>query len=190
MGEGAKKVQVLQNDIDRAIRQDSSHCVVATAVARAFPDAVRISVDTQLIRFTHAVTGKRVGYLTPLKVQAYVVAFDAGDPIPPFSFTLGSPVPMRQRTLTDEGKRRQLASHDKRNGKPRKPRKAREVDVTGSVEEKVLVHTPLKTDTSEPDAWTPPPLVFKRRSRQYGMRVLRANQAKGINDQKVRPLLE
>jgi hypothetical protein len=180
MAPGAKKVHVEQHDIDRAVQQDSSHCVVATAVARAFPDAVRITVDTQLIRFTHALTGRRVAYLTPLKVQAYVVAFDAGDPIPPFSFSLSDPVPVRQRQLTDEGKRRQLVSKDKRKGKPANPRKPRPLL-------DAVITQPNTVDASAPDAWRPPPLVFKRRTRQYGMRVLRANQERGYPaDHKIR----
>ena len=186
-GGGARtRVDVSQADIRRAVRQDSSTCVVATAIARTFPDAVRIMVDTQLIRFTHALTGRRVAYLTPVKVQAYVVAFDAGDEIPPFSFWLNNPIPMRQRSLTDEGKRRQLVSRDKRV-KVKQPRKPRAVvlDVADDVIEDGSSSPSAPqgnyVNTSEPDAHRPPPLVFRRRKRTYGMRVLRINQARGVD---------
>lgn len=89
-------IQVTQTDIDKAIVKDSSRCVVATAIARAIPDAKRISVDVQAIRFSSG--GKRHTYLTPPTVAGYVVAFDAKDPIHPFRFTLRSDQHILTRT--------------------------------------------------------------------------------------------
>lgn len=190
------RVDVTQHMIDRAVRQDSSLCVVATAIAHAVDDAVRIMVDTQLIRFTHAVTGQRVAYLTPGKVQAYVIAFDAGDPIPPFSFWLNDPIPMRQRALTDEGKRRareRARAKSKRRRERPQPPTVIEVDtvvhegggLNSPVPELSAVSEgpfnspsdgPTAVNTHGNDAKRTPPLVFKQRKRTYGLRALRINQ--------------
>ena len=53
------KVEVTEEDISKAQRNNSYKCVVAQAIARTIPDATRIEVDTQAIRFTRAETGER-----------------------------------------------------------------------------------------------------------------------------------
>lgn len=97
------EIAVTQADIDRALQSNSSKCVVAQAIARTLPDATRIDVDTQSIRFT--INGERYAYLTPYSVQGYVVGFDAGDEIHPFRFRLyeEQKVAVRQRTRTTAG---------------------------------------------------------------------------------------
>jgi hypothetical protein len=91
-GRGVKvphtEVAVTQEDIDQALRKDSSRCVVATAIARVFPKASRIVVDVHSIKFTDG--PRRYTYLTPPKVMDYIVAFDAGDQLHPFRFRLRS----------------------------------------------------------------------------------------------------
>ena len=79
-------VRVTRDDIDKALVKSSSRCVVATAIARSIPDATRVSVDVQAIRFTSG--GNRHTYLTPPTVAGYVVAFDAGEELRPFRFVL------------------------------------------------------------------------------------------------------
>ena len=61
------EVAVTQEDIDHALRKDSSRCVVATAIARVFPKASRIVVDVHSIKFTDG--PRRYTYLTPPKVM-------------------------------------------------------------------------------------------------------------------------
>jgi hypothetical protein len=97
-------VEVTQDDIDQAEPKDSSRCVVATAVARAFPRASRIQVDVYGIKFT--IGERRHTYLTPPKVHEYIVAFDAGDTIHPFRFSLSDDarVTHRRKLRTDHGK--------------------------------------------------------------------------------------
>jgi hypothetical protein len=56
--------------------------MVADAVKRAFPNAIRIRVDLQTIRWTDPVKQERYIYLTPAQAQQYIIAFDAGDPQP------------------------------------------------------------------------------------------------------------
>lgn len=91
-------IAVTQDDIDRALRRKSGRCVVATAVARSIPDATRVEVDLQTVRFT--ADGERRVYLTPPAASGYVVAFDAGDDIHPFAFKLSE----RQRVNVRQDK--------------------------------------------------------------------------------------
>lgn len=74
------KVQITANEIKNGTACDSHHCMIAKAVQVAYPGAQYIQVDTQSIRFTDLVRGKRYTYLTPRKAQRHIVAFDqAGD---------------------------------------------------------------------------------------------------------------
>jgi hypothetical protein len=97
------EIAVTQADIDRAIQSNSAKCVVAQAIARTLPDAMRIDVDTQTIRFT--MNGERYAYLTPYSVTGYVIAFDAGDEITPFRFRLydDQKIEVRVRRRTPAG---------------------------------------------------------------------------------------
>lgn len=70
-------IKVTQDDINEGVRDQSAHCIVATAIGRQIPDATRISVDVQDIRFT--IGEERLVFPTPRSVAAYVIAFDAGD---------------------------------------------------------------------------------------------------------------
>lgn len=85
---GNVRVQVTEADIAKAEVNSSMRCVVAQAIARTMPDATRIDVDVQTVRWSQA--GERKVYLTPYSVAGYVIAFDAGDPIEPFTFVLRS----------------------------------------------------------------------------------------------------
>lgn len=106
---GYKIIEVGQADIEKAVTKDSAHCVVAQALARTFPDARSIGVDANTIRFTrgHGETSKRYTYATPSAVYQYVVAFDAGDEIHPFTFRLydDQRFIVRRRRTTDLGKK-------------------------------------------------------------------------------------
>jgi hypothetical protein len=46
-------VPVTQEHIDGAMARNSSHCATAVAIQQAIPDARRVAVDLQTIRFTH-----------------------------------------------------------------------------------------------------------------------------------------
>jgi hypothetical protein len=93
---------------------------VAQAIARTLPDATRIEVDTQTIRFS--MNGQRYAYLTPYQVTGYVIAFDAGEEIEPFKFQLREDkrVPIRTKGQnTAAGKARQKASRRRHTAKTR-----------------------------------------------------------------------
>jgi hypothetical protein len=109
-------IDVSERDIERARRNDSYTCVVAQAIAHAVPDATHLEVDSQTIRFTRG--GIRYLYLTPYAVQGYIVAFDAGDEIRPFSFQLRDPRKIRRHLRTEAGKAIERARiRDKRRPK-------------------------------------------------------------------------
>src|SRR5262245_29675858 len=95
-------INVTQEIIDGAVTNTSSRCMVADAVKKAFPRAVRIRVDMQTIRWTDPAQQKRYVYLTPARAQQYIIAFDAGDTIKPFRFRLDRQgrqiIPMVQMT--------------------------------------------------------------------------------------------
>ncbi len=157
-------IEVTRSDIERGIREDSSHCVVSRAIARTIPDATRIETDTQAIRFTK--DGKRLIYLTPWAVQSYVVAFDAGDPIGPFSFRIANPIEVKRKPYT-----------------PSQPREAKPLSMTpdaiqqreAKAKKRAASPTIAEASTKREQA---PPRVFRRgKQRSYGHRLLRINQS-------------
>lgn len=173
------RVEVQQRDIDRAVRGVSTHCAVSTAVARAFPDATRIETDSQTIRFTNG-EGQRLVYLTPYSVMGYVVAFDAGDPIAPFTFTLRDPIKVRRRVTAPESRPAQAA----RSAARRAAEKAA-VSTTKTPTKKTPKKAAVSTTTevvkrvNAGEGRAAPPRVFKTKTRNYGSRVMRANRAAG-----------
>lgn len=82
-------VHVTQEIIDRAMRRNSNHCMVADALRIASKDKLQYrAVDIQTTRGTNLEKGERYIWLTPPKVQRMIVDFDRGEEIKPFSFEL------------------------------------------------------------------------------------------------------
>lgn len=91
-------IPITQEIINSAVVRDSAHCVIADAIHAAIPEAKRISVDLQTIRFT--VNEERVVYLTPAPQQSLLVRFDQGAVPTPGDMYLSHPiqrVPARRR---------------------------------------------------------------------------------------------
>jgi hypothetical protein len=199
-------VEVTQDDIDKADIKNSSRCVVATAIARSVPDATRVSVDVQSVRFTS--DGERRIFLTPPAVAGYVVAFDAGDEIFPFNFRLRTDqeVAVRRRVRTEAGKailkadsnkhnrrrqhraavqkRDQLApdaSHTEKQVADLEVQRA-EIQLADAEQERAAVMAAYEGQRQIAPVDTskrmPTPKVFKRTERAYGMRLLRINQSR------------
>ena len=172
-------VEVTAADIERAHRNDSYTCVVAQAVARTVANATNIDVDTQSIRFT--VDGERRLYMTPYAVQGYVIAFDAGDSIEPFSFQLRDPRKIARRVSTKEGKIAKRAYN--RAYRERKKNEARshvplgddDLQAAKAAYAEAREHAPGKASRRVAGKQSPP-RVFKRKRRSYGHRLLRINQ--------------
>lgn len=183
--QGARyNIEVTEKDIAKAKRNDSYICVVSQAIARAIPDATRIETDSQTIRFTK--NGDRLVFLTPYAVQGYVIGFDAGDPIQPFSFQLRTPIKHSRRRLTEAGVKvnrasvragRRVAKKAKHAGLPldaaEVKREAREA-AKAAYAEAVSVSAGMPLSTTTPGRYVP--RVFKRKHRTYGHRLLRINQ--------------
>lgn len=96
-------LEAIQSDIDRAVQNNSSRCVIAQAIVRSIPTAKRVEVDMQTIRWTQ--DGERIVYITPYAVQDYLIAFDAGDKIEPFKFKLN-----REQRMTSPLMKRNAAA--------------------------------------------------------------------------------
>jgi hypothetical protein len=86
---GAITISVTDEILNVAIRDISSHCMIAEAIKAELPDAKRVSVDLATIRFTRG--DKRYVYMTPAACQKSLLDFDAGEKIEPFSCRLGRP---------------------------------------------------------------------------------------------------
>jgi hypothetical protein len=193
---GRLTVQVTDKDIAEAKKSDSMQCVVARALARTFPEAQRIGVDVQSIRWSDSDT--RHIYLTPYAVQGYIVAFDAGEEIQPFSFTLDSrkAIPVQRYRQTEAGKALTSARGKVRFRKQRQARTEAKVEA-GQAAESERAEAKQRTEAAERELVDvkaayqgqvtqhregvghrqAPPRVFKgARERQYGMRLMRVNQ--------------
>lgn len=93
-------IPVTQEHIEESITRDSSHCMTALAIAAAIPDARRIAVDLQTIRFSRK--GLRYVFLTPHIAQDNIIFFDQGERsrIAPFELR------MRPAYIARAGKKR------------------------------------------------------------------------------------
>lgn len=194
------QVEVSEDDINKAIRSNSAKCVVAQAVARTLPDASRIDVNMQTVRYTR--NGKRYEWLTPQKVLNYIVEFDAGDHIEPFTFRLTRGRTTHRRS-TDANARETMAAQKRlHNAEARRARIAEEAGVP-------VESVPLKLTPSRDGQVTAEETVIKaaqpvirpvergeapamRRpkvgvgNRGYGHRELRENQDRFSDDPEVR----
>lgn len=180
-------IEVTEEDIEKAKRNDSYMCVVAQALARTIPEAHHIEVDSQSIRFTRG--PRRFVYLTPYAVQGYVVAFDAGEAIEPFSFWLRDPAKVKTKRLTDMGRKAISSSQRARRKAKREALDAgkdpKSPEVIKHVREAVTAAYKAVTATAPNERadefigegrQKKVPRVFKRKARSYGHRLLRINQ--------------
>ena len=82
------KITVTERDINEGIVRHSSHCAVAVAIKRTLPGTIKHSMDLATIRYSDPEKKLRYICLTPRPVQRYIVDFDKGSQIHPFSFWL------------------------------------------------------------------------------------------------------
>lgn len=81
-------VELTQEAIDDGISRDSGHCMFAEAIKASFPQAQKVSVDLQTMRFSDLAKGYRYTYLTPRIAQLALLNYDHGTKPEPFSFQL------------------------------------------------------------------------------------------------------
>jgi hypothetical protein len=169
-------VEVTDSDIKGAKRGDSFICAVSVAIARTVPDATRIEVDSQTIRFTTG-DGQRLLYLTPYAVQGYVIGFDAGDPIEPFHFQLRDPQRVARRLTTPDGKKVTRAARSARDAKKESSASLEDVRKAAKISySKARKQASGPLTISDDGGRRPTPRVFKKKARSYGHRLLRINQ--------------
>ena len=85
-----RRVEVTQDDIDKAVRGNSHSCMIAEAIKREVPHARNVAVDIQTIRLTDTKGKRRVSFLTPPKARFGLLDFDRGVPVKPFHFEMRS----------------------------------------------------------------------------------------------------
>ena len=109
------ELDLTEEIIARATARNSGHCVIADAVRAAMPDATRISVDLQTIRFSHPLTGRRYVYLTPAAAQHVLIDFDQGIDPTPQEIKLGRPIhsaPINRKRFERTGEQGRRRSSD------------------------------------------------------------------------------
>ena len=84
------KLTITQEAIDRAVTEDSGHCVIAEAIREQVPEASAVSVDLQAVRWTDRKKGLRYVYFTPPYAQDLLLAFDLGMTIKPQTIKMGA----------------------------------------------------------------------------------------------------
>src|SRR5262245_19659791 len=198
-------VEVTQADIDEAHVGDSFHCVIATAISRQIPNARKIEVDLQTIRWSDE--NGRHSFLTPYSAAGYIVAFDAGEEIHPFRFQLRDAVQTAQKKAKTEPAKAAKKSRDKVRVERERVRDAETLladpdapsDKIAAARERVkegparieaakAAHEELKAgyaamgisiseERVTETARRGAPKVTKTRRRVYGQRVFRVNQA-------------
>lgn len=101
-------LEVTQEDIDGAMRENSHSCMIAEAIKRQIKGAKAVSVDIATIRWTDTVKNRRIVCLTPLVAQNGLSMFDLGVKPKPFKF------PLRSAQITTVSSRPKLGP----DGKP------------------------------------------------------------------------
>ncbi len=107
-------ISLTEDIIQNSKQRDSSHCMIATGVRAAFPEALRVAVDIQTIRFSDPAKSLRYTYLTPRVAQEAIIDFDQGVTPEPFTFQLRQgQVTRSKHRLSDSGSARQLSTTEK-----------------------------------------------------------------------------
>src|SRR5688500_600721 len=65
--------------VERCVKADSGHCMIAEAIREQVPGASYITVDIQTVRWSDRKKGVRYAYLTPTSAQRKLIRFDQGD---------------------------------------------------------------------------------------------------------------
>jgi hypothetical protein len=105
-------VEVTEEHIARALERDSSHCIIAMALADALPHARHISVDLQSCRLTDPRKQLRYTFLTPHLARDIVIGFDQGerDKLVPCTFS------MKPAIIAQSGKKRATPTQEQLKG--------------------------------------------------------------------------
>jgi len=181
------KVTVDEPIIERACQRDSRHCMVAEAIQAQHPKWRNISVDVATIRWTNPKTRMRYTALTPDSIRGAILAFDQGEPVRPFSFTLTPVHRIRSTVGTKSRSRTQPELFPEAEAERQRQRRAPKI-VTGSSGSQIIEGGPALPrghmgGSATSGATRPGELEVTEtgnvrlsggRYRQYGLRQLRA----------------
>jgi hypothetical protein len=78
------RIDVTQEDIEAGKRRKVTTCPIARAANRVFVKAARVNTFEIRVAGMHVFTGQPL----PLRASRFVMAFDSGRPVKPFSFTI------------------------------------------------------------------------------------------------------
>lgn len=117
MSRNALLVEVTDEDLAWAVRQDRNNCAIVRAIQRKYPQALRVMVDTKTIAFTmpdeiapEGTQGVRYVFETPKQVVNKVIRpFDEGKPLEAeaLTFTVSHAIeakPMQHRSAEQRTK--------------------------------------------------------------------------------------
>lgn len=79
-------IHVTQYVIDKSRRNSRIWCMLALALASTLRGATRIEVTAEIVRFNYL--GHRYYFATPAKAARYIIAYDGGAKIKPWSVRL------------------------------------------------------------------------------------------------------
>lgn len=114
------RIQITEDDISYAQRQNRWGCAIVRAVQRSRPEATFVRADAEAIAFTEH--GHRYTYSTPpAAIERVIKPLDQGKPVKPTSFELGTPTIKQAQRMSEEDKVK-LREH-KRNAEARKKNK-------------------------------------------------------------------
>lgn len=101
-------IAVDRDDIDFGVARSKCHCAIARSIARAFPDARRINVDSDAgtISYTDIADRQRYVYQIPTSVSNWIARWDRGEPVRRLRFRLevGTTKPMKARPVASVGR--------------------------------------------------------------------------------------
>jgi hypothetical protein len=72
------RLEISEEDWERAKRSKSGVCLIADAIKKQYPQFSHPTVDMQTIRFSDREAGQRYTYLTPEGAQRVLLSFDQG----------------------------------------------------------------------------------------------------------------
>lgn len=163
------EIEITDEIIREAIPRDSSYCMIAEAVKAVYPDAQRVAVDLQTVRFTDPKKGLRFTYLTPRVAQVMLINFDQEIVPEPFICRLTN------GQVTRSGQK--IAKATRSSGQKLSPAQLKQRNEASKKGQDSLAQARLVsrgTTGSVPDrvgGKTPPTTPFARR-RSFGLRAL------------------
>lgn len=167
------RAKATQEMIDDAVERNSGHCVFADAVRIADPNLSYVSVDLQTIRATDRTKNERYIWLTPRKVQQFLVDFDWGlrANLEPVAFELRDGQTISSGKIGNRSQDKYQSSDERKmNRKDRKKYERRQLSFrNGDPDSGVLPHIIGGGPPPSPSS----PVRYPGNRRRFGLKHLR-----------------